>query len=585
MSIPEINLNNTIHSHSSPQMKDSDPLPVDQATQSIAKANPIFNNQNTTSNTTRAKEATQDIKNLQNASSEDQASGLSFFTDLFVQILSATTSTFSSFSHYIFPDPEWVKDKFDLAVKNIFYILSKNHISLDSLNENDELACLVDKIFEDNIEENDPRTNHATFITNLRTALNSPIFKTALANKKLENNENSPEHNRLVDLLIEICRIRFEEGYFYDFFSETMNEIGLSENKGVRLTSKDFKRLDHLKSEHQMSTSEVMIGKAQGHFNVSFDPNSKDNIPYAIGTLNISGKEIKLIRMGTPTMEGYLGNAKIIPEFKGYLESLLFQGKNYLYISLQNDQPKFLGTGDETGRNRAIKDLQLEYKNFFAVVLAHDSRFYKQMDKEGKPIGPQQSDVFLQHFYDEMMGEGTGFYFPEAWKNDPLFTGNIKELLSFVHKVIFNENDYQSKELSRAERLDFIEIFYSYLSLYLMHYSKADCANASCKDAIDRGGKLNSLILQLLLSMTGKANNPSYQRIHQVLTHMPALWTKGRAILPGRRDRLIWAFDRMSNKMDNIEQHKMHAIDQQTHQKLPLIDSKNAILFESDKQK
>lgn len=475
-------------------------------------------------------------------------------------------------------DPEWVKNKFDLAVSNIFNVLSEKNISLDFAEDSD-LACLVKKIIEDNKKENDPRSNHAIFISNLRNALNSPAFKEAFVNKKLNNNQNSPVQNQLVDLLIEMCRIRFEEGYFYDFFTQTMDELGLSKDKGGILTNEDFKILDHLKPEHQMSSIGVMIGKAQGHLNIGFDPNSKDNIPYVIGTLNVAGREIKLIRVGSPTIEGYVERAKIIPEFKGYLEFLLSQDKNYLYISLQNDQPKYPGNGDETGRNRAIKDLQSEFNNFFAVVLAQDSRFYKQLDKQKKPLGPQQSDEFLKNFYDEMMGEGTGFYFPEAWKNDPVFQQNINELLSFVHRVIFNENDYKSIELSRAQRLDFIEIFYTYLSLYLMHYCKADCANGSCKDAIDRGGKLNSLILQLLLTMGGKAKEPSYQRIHQVYTHMPAMWTKGRAILPGRRDRLITAFDRMSDKMSRIEENKINAFDQITQSNISLIDSKNAMQF------
>lgn len=528
-----------------------------------------------------------DEKNLSTVIPNTQSDSLaSYIASLGAQAASSAAASCSALLFALFPDPKWVKDKFNLSVKNIFSTLRQN-IDFADLNLNhaqDDLTTSIKQIFKaENAPEIDPRTNHSDFITNLRAVLDSPIFKTALANTKLENNPNPPEHNRLVEIVLEICRIRFEEGYFYDFFNDTLNEIGLNKAEEVKLKHDDFKKLDNLKPEHQMSQPDVILGKAQGHFNINFDPHIKGNIPYVIATLNVDGKEIKLIRTGTPTIEGYLNDAEIISEFKGYLESLLKQGKNHLYISLQNDQPKMPGTGDESGRNRAIKKLQKEYKNFFVVILSQDSRFYKQQDGDGKPLGPQQSDEFLLKFQEEMFGNQTGFYFPQAWKDDPKFTKNINELLKFVHKVIFNEGDqYQSKELSREERLDFIEIFYAYLSVYLMQYSKADNVNGSCKDAIDRGGKLNSLILQLFLIIANKANDKSYQRVHQVFTHMAAMWTKGRAILHGRRDRLQWAYDRMCGRMERIHHFKLSAFDHQGNGTISLIDPKQAIRFECD---
>lgn len=506
------------------------------------------------------------------------------------------TSTVSNVTTAVaeaFRERDWVIGKFDHSVSNLFKKFRENEALSDFITQNeknDELAILVNKIFEsENNKINPARNNHTNFITNLRAVLDSPLFKDALANTKLDINPNSDEHNQLVKVVLEICRIRFEEGHFFEFFNKTMNEtFGLKEEESYKLHENDFTILENLHYDHQMFKPEVISGCLAGHFNINFDPHLNGNIPYLFGTLRVNGRDIKLLRTGSPTMEGFVEKAKIIPEFKVYLESLLIQGKNHLYISLQNDKSKWMGTGDETARNRVIKELQKEYKNFFAVVLAQDSRFYKQadfeVDKDGNEI-PQQSTQFLNKFYDEMFGYNTGFYFPQAWKDDPAFKKNIRILLRFVHTVIFNDsNKYQTKPLSRQERLDFIEIFYAYLSVFLMHYSNADNANISCKDAIDRAGKLNSLLLQLLLIIEGNAMEPKYQRVHQVLTHMGAMWVKGKAILHSRRDRLLSAFELMCNKntINRIKTYKLFALDQDGKFTVPLINPKYPMKFEID---
>jgi hypothetical protein len=443
-----------------------------------------------------------------------------------------------------FDDPQWVKDKFELAVANNFRKLHRPPDLLDHLFKNNELAEMVDKIFDSEYPtEEDPRNNHTNFLTNLRAVLDSEIFKTELTKR---NPKTKQPLNPLVKAVLEMCRIRFEEGHFYEFFNDTLHSLGLEKEGKIVLSEDDFPILKNMNNEHKMCRFTENVQSLLGFLNINFDPHLKGNIPYLLGTLDIDGKLRKLLRIGSITMQGWYGKAQIIPEFKGYLESLRIEEKTHLYISLQNDQPKLMGT--ETIRNQAFKDLENEFKNFVCVILAQDSCFYKQIDENGNPRETQQADQFIDEFYAEMFGENTGFYFSKKLLEKPLFKDSIKLLLQHVHKVFFDGK----KELDREDKLDFIEIFYAYLSIFLINVSNADNVNISCKDAIDRAGKTNSLLMQLLLIIANQSEDPLYQRIHQVLTHMPAMWVKGRPILHDRRDRLVTAFARMCGKIENI---------------------------------
>jgi hypothetical protein len=479
----------------------------------------------------------------------------------------------------LYPDPIWVKEKFAKSVSNIFTKLRADEESfkcikkLDDVNsfegKDRELAKLVKNIFEseklENLTLDNARNNHVNFIINLRAVLDSALFKEASKN------------HELVKVILEICRIRFEEGDFFSFFNKTMDEFGLKKGGPAILSDEDFNIIENtLKTNNDMGMRRLLVnlGCLQGHFNVYFDPHLNENIPYLLATLNFGDKkQRKLLRTGSPTKQ-FIGTAVLNPEFKGYLTWLKNNGKKHLYISLQNDKGKWIGQGDETGRNQAIKDAEYEFKGtFYAVVLAQDSRFYKQENAKGEPLGTQQADQFIKEFYNEMLVKAnTGFYFPNGWKTEPNFQKSIDLLLHQVHEVFFNKKE----DLTLQEKKDFIEIFYAYLSAFLIYWSNADNVNISCKDAMDRAGKSNSLLMQLLLIIGKRVADLSKkpveqytdmdrqkrkcQRIHQVLSHMGALWVKGQAILDSRRTRLMSAFALMCNKMTEIQSSKVKVI-------------------------
>ncbi|HEV8051731.1 MAG TPA: hypothetical protein VGP47_04490 [Parachlamydiaceae bacterium] len=470
-------------------------------------------------------------------------------------------TAYLEFKKFLWP-PNWVTEKYKCSTINILEKL-KELQSLSEENLNTELGKIVKLMMPviELIEAKSFQKAHSNFLYGLRKALASDIYRDEF--NKYQQGRPASDYDPLVLSLLELCRIRFEDGMFYEVLDTLMNDIGVKGSE--KLSESDFKTIDNVDSSMKISSFEVNLKKLLGHINVNFDPHLQGNIPYVFDTLNFGTKNVRLMRIGTPTIEGYTQKALINEEFRGYLQHCATNHKIHLYITLQNDKIKYTNVfkgdvgGDETGRNQAIKEPQIEFPlNYFTVVLAHDSNFYKQVDAQGKPLANQNAHEFLTQFTKELLGDNTGFYFPKVWKNDPVFGNNVYSLLKFVLEVFFDNIN----ELTRQEKQDFIQIFYSNLSLFLISYSKADNVNITCKDGIDRAGMLNSLLLKLVMMIEGRVDDEVSQRIHKVLTHSAAFWTKSQAIISkatgdrsnGRRERLLSADSKLNKKRHEIRE-------------------------------
>lgn len=476
-------------------------------------------------------------------------------------------------------DPEWVAKKYELAVSQVLDHIKKNEKLIPIVEENkwtSDLGKLVGPLFTQ-LKDLSARDAHTLFLGTLRTALSSKSYQGELAKKN-----NQEKYDPLVDVVLSLCKGCFEEAYLYSYCEELIKKILSKRAASGVLSDADFVEIEAVDQKEKLSVFEVNAKKLQGHLNINFDPHLQGNIPFVLGIVNIANKAVKLLRMGTPTIEGGVwSTAEINPEFKGYVNVLKLENKKHLYISLQNDKKKGSFTGDESGRNGAIKGLAKEFpENFFAVVLAQDSNFYKQVDSQGKDLGDENANDFKADFFKQLVGINTGFYFPDTWKQDPQFKLGLKKLLEDVQEAV-----YPGKEaLTRQEKQDFIEIYYAYLALFLMNYSEADNVNITCKDAIDRAGKLNSLVLQLIMTIQGRAGDKDYQRKHQVLTHAPAFLVKAQAIIGSRRNRLMSAFGKMTEpevreriKKENIQVALIDPNDPKKTETIPLIDSSGSI--------
>ncbi len=342
--------------------------------------------------------------------------------------------------------------------------------------------------------------------------------------------------------------VRYSQNELYTF-SESVVDLWL---KTGRQLSEDSTPLEHFIQERDAEDIQhtravlgadrlaVERGKLQGTININFDPNAQSNVPYVLADVDMcdeAGTPVKrrMLRMGTPTREGVIYPAEVIPEFRAYLAEAQKKGEGHLYVSLQSHRPKDLGkVGDETKRTEAIKALQEEFPSTFTfVVFAQDTKFYKEPLGEGdKP-----SREFIKQFRAEMLGESnkTGFYFPEGLKDESM----LDEVMNQVHQLVFEGRE----TLTLQERQDFLEITYAMLIPRLAAKTGATMLNVTCKDAIDRAAKLNCLTLKLAQIMQGKGTDPASRRRLQKATYAPAIFTKKQAIISSRRQRMLSALE------------------------------------------
>lgn len=451
------------------------------------------------------------------------------------------------------PQHAWKDYKYELGLQQLIHGIELEGKKLDELHAeltagengsslNVQVANLISIL--KNCQA-DPRTSYSNFLKGLRAIITSEEVKEQLAKE-----ESALPCDLGLELLYKICFLRFQGVNIYPFCDYLVHKM-IHEGQKVlhaddhieplagKLSEQDFAAIDAAPQEYKAQQAGVAYGKLQGATNIGFDPHLTTNLPYTLGELQMAGpdgasRNVSLLRMGTPTMSGYAGGTSIIPEFDFYLRSLKNQNKNYLYVSLQDFRAGHT-SGDIT-RNQTIKALEEKYPGtFHFVVLAQDSNFYKQ--QSGVNLRHEVNE-FFQEFKEQMLADGQGFYFPQQWKDDPEFVESLDKIMCNTFEALYDE---KPRYFSVEEKRDFIEIYYAYLELFLIEYSKADALNITCKDAIDRAGKNISLLVKLCHIAQGHANSIDHQRQHKVITHAPALMVKKQSIIPERRERLMTA--------------------------------------------
>jgi hypothetical protein len=207
-----------------------------------------------------------------------------------------------------------------------------------------------------------------------------------------------------------------------------------------------------------------------------FDPLIQQNPPSQIFNLSSETTHTSIIHLPCPVHQDFIDRVSIAPEFKGYLRSLV--NRKHLYINLQDRT-----SWKEHARSAAIEDLskQGEFEEALRVItLAKNTDFYHQIHDYAEI--DSATDFCRQCETQVVSGTDCGFYFPTAMITPKIIGGLVK----FVHEQFF-----QSKQqLSRKERLDFIEIFYFFLILRIVDVEKPDVISFSCKDGVDAGAAM-----------------------------------------------------------------------------------------------
>lgn len=348
------------------------------------------------------------------------------------------------------------------------------------------------------LDSNDDRFNHK-YLKEIRK-----IYKGFLKELRAALEENPDNEN-----LHTICEILFTEIDLSEEWYETLDafdEIGAEKLK-QNVNDVDpncpgnhpfVKRINTLRNRLKAvpeSYKEPRINKwassAKGHLNKGFDPYKQGNPVHVLYHLKVGGKVVKVLGMGSPTIEPFNGQAELLLEFIGFGRSYKRQGKKHLFILNQNLIP--LNNGDETVRGNLILNSQ-ERKDLegaiYVIALSKNSPFYYQ---EGDYAKEQISAYdFKQQLYDQVLNgkhEETGCCIPPRIRREITnFDEKERAIREEIHRILFDGRE----TLSLEERKKFIEAYYDELTKMIMKELGVDSINISCKDGIDRGAGSNA---------------------------------------------------------------------------------------------
>ena len=415
----------------------------------------------------------------------------------------------------------------------------------------DPLSLVLGSIL---FSQSNPRSSYQSFLTNLRELLQYSAF-----NELLEQGDSCAQ------MAQQLCFHRFTSVQLASF---NQNLMGLIVHESQKSNSDapeiiDFARplaelirdgclaVEKTPPEYGAPRLAVAKEKAKGQFGWNFDPQLGANTAYTPYRLLLQNGEAgtrsaTFLRFGTPTIQDGmiipgLKTTSIDPVFRSFLSYLQTQKQKIIYFNLQEMITRYCG-GDESTRSQAIKALEQEFPGtFYFFALSQDSEFYHQSGSFAEETNAQR---FFSSFFSQLQGgEKCGFCLPA----DQDLMGHL-HLCGMIHEAIFDSRE----TLTREERQDFIEIYYTLFCLKLICELQADFYGCFCKDSIDRGAKLATLILFLFSVLAGDERGQETREQIYFNTLAPAFLVKKQPMVKGRRQRLLSALARLEIHAERI---------------------------------
>ncbi|HEX2582545.1 MAG TPA: hypothetical protein VHL30_00320, partial [Chlamydiales bacterium] len=377
----------------------------------------------------------------------------------------------------------------------------------------------------------DVRVHYAFIIQHLRSALQT-----------MPQGEVEPVIASARTVILELCHSKFTRVYLYpfleDFISKALN-ARQTETDGYQLpTHFSFQtmaetiraanqRLRNAPWRYMQRLVAKEYKKLQGTIGWGFDPTSDSNTPWVHSIQTTHGKEITVLRHGTPTRDPSLfgaawreglnllrmipgigsyvpddASAQIIPEYEAHLNA--HPEKQTLYTDLQEyDESGNHPVHGEIARSRAIRKLEESHPNFHFLALPLDGPFWSNTYLETKDIRTLKHELCQSILLQEK-----GFGLPQALVNDPGLPQKIGALLNQVHTLYFDQQELPSVEKKKV----FMMLFYSELKDYLKAKLEIDFIVSACKDAKDRAPATMLVDMAKNLLKLGLENDPERLR-------------------------------------------------------------------------
>jgi hypothetical protein len=286
------------------------------------------------------------------------------------------------------------------------------------------------------------------------------------------------------------------------------------------------KKIKDVSSKKKVSPLFREWRRFKSRWNLDFNPLNEGNFPYLFYELEVDGKRVLNLRMGSPTEERLpFCKAKVIPEFSSFIKGK----RKHLYFNFQARHTpwysRITGINDERARCHAIEEL--DQKECFSVsTFSKNSEFYLQ---KGNSTLLQEWGHFKDNFIDELFHSGNCYFskdLPEK-RVDPLLDAIHREYLEGVAL------------LTKEQAILCIELFYLFFSFDCLLHLQPDSVNYSCTDCIDRGISANSIVLWWLLQEEYQEDWDYLGRCLHYALFVPALLVRQREIRSSRLERFI----------------------------------------------
>ncbi len=277
---------------------------------------------------------------------------------------------------------------------------------------------------------------------------------------------------------------------------------------------------------------------------VAFDPIIQGNIPERLYDISKKG----VLRLPCPTKQEIISKADIVEEFLGFLRVLKEEKKSHLLINLQDRL-----SWRENARSKALEDLEQNSESSSAisvVSLSKDSSFYHQNDNY---FAFTNGFRFIDEFKKLLLNNEEGFFIPARLKTKEL-TAFVDDCLNTIYNFFFLEK----ADLSRQERLDFIEIFYHFFILKLIEMTNPMSISFTSKDAIDSSSILNASFYSFVKLLNKSHIGKEDEDYLLWLIYTPAFLIRNRAVNSTALIRLLSALAFFDAHKDGCRQKFSH---------------------------
>ncbi len=363
----------------------------------------------------------------------------------------------------------------------------------------------------------------------LKMALQSPEYQKWVAYPPSENDKLA---HLLLDLTHILCKGLFTRKLGIQQEMDGFIHRLIRKGEELIVKEKEFPLFSKQSSFNQFVVEHEAIRKILGHYPsgplfktldlireekiLGFEPLMQGNFPYRLYTI----EETFFLHLPSPTRQEVVAVAEISEEFLGYLRSLFMEKpiRRHLLIHLQEAD-----VWQDSGRALAIDRLQKQAEFTKCLTIIHlpkNGDFYYQ---KGGYISMERASEFM---------EALAGIVRDLESVIKPFT---KKIIPKIHEVVFQGK----KNLTREERLDFIEIFYAFITLKLLEELHPYSMSFTCKDGLDAGGAFAAAFYAFTFLTRGKTLDKKIADSLRLIFYTSALLVRERAIDVQRFHRVL----------------------------------------------